>query len=343
MKEKLILLLFGTTVGLAGAFLVYSVLMPNREGVEFNNVDEFRAALKDPRANGKYRRPDGSLPFVAVIEPHPSEDIIYTLRPGLHDNFTGVTVTTNSQGMRSPERPIVKPEGTYRIALMGDSFAFGWGVDQDKSFAQVLEDTLNERFKGSPKVEVLNFGIPGYSSFQEVALFTERGLQFKPDAVLFFFVDNDFEFPFFIRDSSKPLGLVQSFSLGSWEKSKNPVVLAQRQAMIGRDPVSSFKKLDAVAKQEAIPAFIAVNPGRQPRGVMKRLSPLKRETEIRFVPLTKPFDTIVRERGYTPPELTLPNDPHPSVLCHRIYGTLLADGLEPTIEESSGGGRGRPT
>jgi hypothetical protein len=333
LKAKLILAAFGSLLGLGALSIAYYTLRPTTEGVEFENVDDFRNALKDSRGNGKYRRPDGSLPFVAVINPHPSDEIIYTLRPNLKDNFTGVTVTTNSQGMRSPERPIEKPDGVYRIALMGDSFAFGWGVDQEKGFAQVIEDRLNQAFEGHPKVEVLNFGIPGYSTFQEVALFQERALQFKPDAVLVFLVDNDFDFPFFIRDNSKPSGLVQSFSLGRLGQSNNPLLQAQKEAMKGKDPMSSFVKLNSIAKPAGLESFVAINPRKGWREITKKLSPLKDTTLIHLIDIGEPFELIVREKGYTDADMNLPNDPHPTALRHQIYGELMSERMAPIIRQ----------
>ena len=325
MKERIVLVLFGSFVGLLGALGAYYFLSPSRDGVEFESVEGFRTALKDPRAAGKYRRPDGSLPFVAVIEENPSDDIIYTLRPNLHDNFTGVLVDTNSFGMRSPERPIAKPAGVYRIALMGDSFAFGWGVAQKEGFAQVIEDLLNQRFKGAPLVEVLNFGIPGYSTFQEVALFKERAVSFRPDAVLFFLVDNDFDFPFFIRDSSKGNALVRSISLGAFGGAEYK--RAQKELLVGRDPISSFLKLDEMAREQGVKAFLAVNPRKNWRVIMRRLEALRGKTQIRFIDFGESFEDIVKEKGYTDADLNLPDDPHPTALRHRIYGELIAQDL----------------
>lgn len=333
LKAKLFMGLFGVLLGLGALFSAQYFLRPTTEGIEFENVEDFRNALNDSRGNGKYRRPDGSLPFVAVITAHPSDDIIYTLRPNLNDNFTGVTLTTNSHGMRSPERPNEKPPGIYRIALMGDSFAFGWGVDQNQGFAQVIENELNQKHNGQPRIEVLNFGIPGYSTFQEVALFQERALQFKPDAVLVFLVDNDFDFPFFIRDHSKPSGLVQSFSLRKVGKSDNPLLQAQRDAMKGKDPVSSFRRLDSICKNAGIASFVVVNPRKEWREITSKLAPLRDSTSIHLLSIGESFEQIVQEKGYKDSDMNLPNDPHPTALRHRIYGELISSQLSPFIKQ----------
>ena len=331
-RTNIILALIGSTIGLVAVYCAKLILLPKREGTEFKSVEDFRSALNDSRANGRYRRPDGSLPFAAVINSHPSDDIIYTLKPNLNDNFTGVNVKTNSFGMRSPERPIIKPSVTFRIALMGDSFAFGWGVDIKSGFAQVIEDLLNQDLNGSPKVEVLNFGIPGYSTFQEVALFQERALQFEPDAVLVFLVDNDFDFPFFIKDSSKESGLVQSFSLSRIDRSNAPLLNAQKAAMKDKGPVKSLTRLIQLTDPLHIPVYLAVNPRRDWRNIMKKLSKLH-ETSLHFLEFGAEFEEIVKKNGYTDKDLNLPKDPHPTALRHSIYGKLIAQELVETIQQ----------
>src|SRR5262249_56913629 len=71
----------------------------------------------------------------------------------------------NRAGFRVP-RPdvdytVAKPADIYRVMILGPSFAFGWGVDYELSFAGVLQRLLQERgFAGEKKIEIINAGIP---------------------------------------------------------------------------------------------------------------------------------------------------------------------------------------
>lgn len=330
MKANIILLLFGCFLGIAAAEVSSRYLLKPKEGTEFENIADFRKSLNDPRSKGHTRKSDGSLPFVAVVEPHPSDEIIYTLKANLDDRFTGVRVQTNSQGMRSPERPVEKKPGVYRLALLGDSFAFGWGVEQPQIFAQVIENRLNGSLPKERRAEVFNMGVPGYSTFQEAALFRERGLQFKPDGVLVFFIDNDFDFPFFIRDKASPIGLVESFSLGRiGAQVINPKLSQQRLAKAGLDPNTVLEKLGDELSQQSVPLFVAINPRKDWKLIQKRLPVLRARPNVHLLEIGNDFDSIVTKNGYTTNDLNLPKDPHPTPLRHSIYGELLAAELEP--------------
>ncbi|HEX5010639.1 MAG TPA: SGNH/GDSL hydrolase family protein [Planctomycetota bacterium] len=91
----------------------------------------------------------------------------------------------NSRGLRDTEHTFQKKPGTLRIALLGDSLAWGWGVDNGKAFADIVERDLG------PDVEVINFGVPGYSTDQELLAFERDGVNYEPDLVLLCFVLND--------------------------------------------------------------------------------------------------------------------------------------------------------
>lgn len=98
-------------------------------------------------------------------------------------------VTINSLGLRDPERTIQKPAGTYRIAVFGDSMTEAVQVNQDETFTQLLERRLRAR---GLNVEVLNFGVNGYSPLQGYLTFDLVGKAFAPDLVLHaVFTDND--------------------------------------------------------------------------------------------------------------------------------------------------------
>jgi lysophospholipase L1-like esterase len=75
---------------------------------------------------------------------------------------------TNELGLRNP--PIdVGREPCLRILVLGDSYAFGWGVQQNEAFPRQLEAMIVERYPGV-SVEVLNAGVPGYGLYQQRAM-----------------------------------------------------------------------------------------------------------------------------------------------------------------------------
>jgi lysophospholipase L1-like esterase len=71
---------------------------------------------------------------------------------------------------------------------LGNSCTFGWGVTYEECWTKLLEDRLNKII--APDAEVINAGIPGYSSHQGRILFNEL-LSLQPDVVLIMFGWND--------------------------------------------------------------------------------------------------------------------------------------------------------
>lgn len=120
-------------------------------------------------------------------------EVPYVLRAGAEVRFEGhyvpipaTTVRINQQGLRADrEYATPKPSGIRRILVLGDSFVFGSGVESGETFAARLESARRG-------LEVLNLGVPGYTSTHAVELLAKRGLRFEPDGVVLFISDNDF-------------------------------------------------------------------------------------------------------------------------------------------------------
>ena len=102
-------------------------------------------------------------------------------------------ININSAGFRGPEFSREKPAGVYRIAVIGDSFTVGLDVPDEKTFIHVLETRLAGcGVLQGKKIQVLNFGVGGYGTTQELILLRKRALAFHPDMVLLmFFSGND--------------------------------------------------------------------------------------------------------------------------------------------------------
>lgn len=117
-----------------------------------------------------------------------SDDRLEELVPGWSEMFHGSRLTVNSAGLRDREYTLQKPDGVLRIAVLGQSYVLGEGVGDDETFENIAEDLLNARSAetfGYRKIEVLNFGAPGYSAMQQRAdLAGDRVRRWNPDVVL---------------------------------------------------------------------------------------------------------------------------------------------------------------
>lgn len=116
-------------------------------------------------------------------EPKPdSPQLIYTLPDWL--DYTPKN-TINSDSLNEPqEYSVSKPNKTYRILTIGDSFTFGLFVDTRDNFTEKLEDSLNLKCKNSGNTEVINLGVPGYDVTYTVERFMRRGIKYNPDLVI---------------------------------------------------------------------------------------------------------------------------------------------------------------
>lgn len=108
------------------------------------------------------------------------------LYPSLDLIWNGNAFTTNTHGMRDREYSLAKPEGTYRIALLGPSHVMGNGVADQETFESLVEQRLNEELAGTArrKFEILNFAVDGFTLPQQLAMLEDRVLQFAPDMVI---------------------------------------------------------------------------------------------------------------------------------------------------------------
>jgi len=98
----------------------------------------------------------------------------------------------NEAGYRGPLRPMNKPAGTLRVCCLGDSCTFGLGTPPLKyreTYTARLETMLNERLQ--KPAEVLNFGCPGYTSFQGRKQLETVVADYHPDIVTAYFGIND--------------------------------------------------------------------------------------------------------------------------------------------------------
>src|SRR5262249_13517688 len=128
------------------------------------------------------------------------------------------TLQTNRYGFRGPDWTTEKDPAIFRIALVGDSHAFGFGVSFEQTVGERLASLL--AVKTGRRVEVLNFGVSGYNSQQELAVFRSDVLAFAPGLVILLPCNNDHE-PALRVDSA---GYLHWMGTGEAPSSANRIV-----------------------------------------------------------------------------------------------------------------------
>lgn len=96
----------------------------------------------------------------------------------------------NSKGIRGPEYSYNKKPDEYRILILGDSFADGYMVEFEDLFSEAMKRRLNNR-RSNMHVEVINTGVSGYSTDQELLFFQNEGKKYNPDLTILMFCEND--------------------------------------------------------------------------------------------------------------------------------------------------------
>ena len=76
-------------------------------------------------------------------------------------------VVTNAWGLRGPE--VSTDTLTRRVLVLGDSYTFGWGMDDQAGFVRLLETAVRREFQQSP-TEFINGGLPGFSIYQQIRM-----------------------------------------------------------------------------------------------------------------------------------------------------------------------------
>jgi lysophospholipase L1-like esterase len=98
---------------------------------------------------------------------------------------------SNSLGFRSPEFTLEKSPTVIRVVCFGDSSTFGIGVKIEDTWPVQLETLLNND-NGQQRYQVINAGVPGYSSYQGLRHMRQEIDRLQPDIVIATYANNDF-------------------------------------------------------------------------------------------------------------------------------------------------------
>jgi hypothetical protein len=116
----------------------------------------------------------------------------FALRPGAEGWYRTegeAYLRINSVGLRDREHTKIKPANTLRLAILGDSYAEARQVSIEQTFWAVLERELEKcSYINGRHVEVINFGVSGYGTAQELMTLRYKVWDYSPDVVLLAFL-----------------------------------------------------------------------------------------------------------------------------------------------------------
>jgi len=124
------------------------------------------------------------LPQTGFLRPSSEVGLGFELKPGLDAWFKLAPFVTNSQGLRDREYTLHKPENTFRVAVVGASFALPAGIAIEDAFHSVLERRLSREL-APLRFEFINFSVGMYGPEQVLTMLETRALAYDPDLVLF--------------------------------------------------------------------------------------------------------------------------------------------------------------
>ena len=128
-----------------------------------------------------YLREDWTIPQMDLDVVAYDPELTYLLRPGparFRNREFDTQIAGNSAGLRDDEASLEHPE----LIVLGDSFAFGWGVEQHETFAQVLE-------RGTG-LTVLNAAMSSYGTAREVLLLERLDVSAARAVVVQYFMND---------------------------------------------------------------------------------------------------------------------------------------------------------
>ena len=122
-----------------------------------------------------------------------AETSLFRALPFVNYGLSPAHDEVNAQGYRGPVVKIPKPPGIFRIVSLGGSTTYGAFLDSyEKTYPHQLQLELAEAY-GLDHIEVVNAGVPGYSSWETAVNFLLRIQDLDPDLITVYHAVNDLE------------------------------------------------------------------------------------------------------------------------------------------------------
>jgi lysophospholipase L1-like esterase len=226
----------------------------------------------------------------------------------INDGFTHRINTDTLHEAR--EYSIEKPDNTFRIIALGDSFTFGYAVSDNDNWVRKLEQILANNCKTKSKFELLNLGVWSYDTEYALERFRRRGIKYDPDLVLWLHV-------YFYRINERMHPLIEKYD------ATIDLDYEEITKVYSEEEIVKYQKrlLTNYARDYKIPTVMCV------------LSTQKRSYPI-FEELSSLYPKIYSQIIDYGEELRIPDDGHPSeyghqVIAQDVYDYLIKNKLVP--------------
>jgi hypothetical protein len=274
-----------------------------------------------------------------------SDLLLREIVPSVSTVLGGAPVTSNRLGMRDREYEKIKPANTYRIVLLGASNDMGWGVKNDQTYENLVENILNSRVPDPrySQYEVLNLSVAGDSILQRVLRLEQRGFEFQPDAAILSVTAVDEQFiashlrKALIRGIEPSPGyreVVESVVRRAHVNGKMPGVMIERrlQPYVTELCQWSFQRFAQQCAQRGVRPLVMYRPapadfsGVESAARSKMLG-FARTAGLDVIDLSPAFDSVADRSSL----ILAKWDDHTTALGHRLLADKLVEGLVPVL------------
>jgi hypothetical protein len=269
----------------------------------------------------------------------------------------------NTSGYRDLERTAARRPGRRRVVSLGDSFAWGAGVEFDDAYPQRLERGLNRR-RGEPW-EVVNLALPGMNTVDHAAQLEQEGMAYGPDVVLLGFVLNDSEDAVAAETrraadwEAAPAGppggaldrsaLFRLVRVRLWATAENRRRIAGYRSMYAEDAPGwtaarrALRSMGALCRTRGVPFVVAIFPlFGNPLDEAYPFPDIHRKvTEAAAGAGAKVVDLLPAYRGLRWELLVVDGaaDEHPNEIAHRIAARVILRALDDVVPGAAAGSR----
>ncbi|MEJ2139307.1 MAG: SGNH/GDSL hydrolase family protein [Gammaproteobacteria bacterium] len=267
--------------------------------------------------------------------------VYFELKPGLDTWYKGVPFITNGQGLRDDEYPLVKEDGTFRVAVLGSSWTMGSGVKAQEIWHSIIEQQLNRDF-APQKFEFINFGVDQYGIGEIIATLDNKIAAYGPDLVIIAitqytptiawpdppvaYVEQPRRNPFLESYALRVLDLTLGLRL--YNDSDERRANAWEPGQVQRQLEKAVGHITRFSDRYEVPVVLVKlaysGPWQRNKSGYEQYLASASDKLIFFNTLQS-----VRSHGYKPKELRISNwDSHPNVLAHQLLAEAVLQGLQ---------------